>query len=115
LEWAANLAAEFGALLTLVHATPSVEFWGPGGGYVNKKWKEALIGDATHCIAQLQQDLGLKAKVIIGSGDQPKALSQAAQQTNADLLVTGSCPYGNRLRTHGYAVICAVPIPVLSV
>jgi hypothetical protein len=31
------------------------------------------------------------------------------------LLVTGCRPYGGHLRTHGYAIICAVPIPVLSV
>jgi len=29
--------------------------------------------------------------------------------------VTGCYPYGGNLRTHGYAIICAVSIPVLSV
>jgi hypothetical protein len=42
-------------------------------------------------------------------------LCEAAKQTKADLLVTGCYPYGGRLRTHGYAIICAVSIPVLSV
>jgi nucleotide-binding universal stress UspA family protein len=42
-------------------------------------------------------------------------LCQAAKETNADLLVTGCYPYGGRLRTHGYNIMCAVPIPVLSV
>ena len=59
--------------------------------------------------------MGIKADVFIGSGDVPKVLSQAAKQTKADLLVTGCHPYGGHLRTHGYAIICAVPIPVLSV
>jgi hypothetical protein len=45
----------------------------------------------------------------------PKVLSQAAKQTKADLLVTVCYPYGGNLRIHGYAIICAVPIPVLSV
>ena len=53
--------------------------------------------------------------MFIGSGDVPKVLSQAARQTNADLLVTGCYPYGGHLRTNGYAIICAVPIPVLNV
>ncbi|MGB0107895.1 MAG: hypothetical protein WBP52_05285, partial [Terriglobales bacterium] len=44
-----------------------------------------------------------------------KFLSQAAKQTKADLLVTVCYPYGGNLRIHGYAIICAVPIPVLSV
>jgi nucleotide-binding universal stress UspA family protein len=114
-SWAAQMAAEFDARLTLVHVTAGVEFWGPGGTYANPEWKEALVGDASQHIAELQQDIGIKADVLIGSGDAPKVLSQAAKQMKADLLVTGCHPYGGRLRTHGYAIIRAVPIPVLSV
>ena len=114
-SWAAQMAAEFGAQLTLANVTASVEFWGPGGNYVNEKWKEELVGSASEQMAKLQQDTGIKAEVFIGSGDVPKVLSQAAKQTKADLLVTGCYPYGGHLRTHGYGIICAVPIPVLSV
>jgi hypothetical protein len=92
-----------------------VEFWGPGGNYVDQEWKKALVDDASQRIAKLQQDTGIKADVFIGSGDVPKVLSQAATQAKADLLVTGCYPYGTNLRTHGYAIICAVPIPVLSI
>ncbi|MGA3241254.1 MAG: universal stress protein [Bryobacteraceae bacterium] len=116
MAWAAPMAAEFGARLTLVHVTAGVELWGPGGDYVDRKWKNALVEDASERIAKLQQDTGVKADVFIGSGDVPKLLSQAATQTKADLLVTGCNPYGGHLRkTHGYGIICAVPIPVLSV
>jgi len=115
ISWAAPLAAEFGARLTLAHVTASVEFWGPGGSYVDQEWKKELVDDASERIAKLQQDAGINAKVFIGSGDVPKVLSQAATQTKADLLVTGCQPYGGHLRTHGYGIICAVPIPVLSV
>lgn len=114
-SWAAPMAAEFGARLTLAHVTASVELWGPGGSYIVQKWKEELVGDASQRIAKLQQDMGIKADVFIGSGDVPKVLSQVAKQTKADLLVTGCYPYGGNLRIHGYAIICAVPIPVLSV
>jgi len=114
-SWAAPMAAEFGAHLTLAHVTASVEFWGPGGSYVDQKWKDELVGDASQRIAKLQQDMGIKADVFIGSGDVPKVLSQAAKQTKADLLVTECYPYGGNLRIHGYAIILAVPIPVLSV
>jgi nucleotide-binding universal stress UspA family protein len=113
--WAAQIAAEFVARLTLANVTSSVEFWGPGGHYVNEKWKAELVGDATAEMSKLQQDTGVKADVFIGSGDVPKVLSQAAKQTSADLLVTGCYPYGGHLRTHGYGIICAVQIPVLSV
>ena len=114
-SWAFQIAAAFSARLTLAHVTGGVEFWGPGGSYVNQEWKEALVGDASRRIAELQQRMGIKADVFIGSGDVPKVLSEAAKRTNADLLVTGCYPYGGHLRTHGYAIICAVPIPVLNV
>ena len=112
---AAAMAAEFGAHLTLAHVTASVELWGPGGDYDNQKWKEELVGDASREMSKLQQDMGTKADVIINSGDVPTMLRQAATQTKADLLVTGCYPYGGNLRIHGYAIICAVSIPVLSV
>lgn len=114
-SWAAQLAAEFGARLTLAHVTDSVELWGPGGSYVDQKWKEAVVGDALQRITKLQQEMGLKAEVFVGSGDVPKVLSEAAKQTKADVLVAECYPYGGNLRIHGYAIICAVPIPVLSV
>jgi len=82
---------------------------------VDEHWKKALVDDASQRTAKLQQDAGIKADVFIGSGDVPKVLSQAAVQTKADLLVTECYPCGTQLRTHGYAIICAVPIPVLSV
>ena len=113
-SWAAQMAAEFGARLTLAHVTAGVEFWGPGGSYVNPEWKEALVSDASQHFAELQKGMGIKTDIFIGSGDVPKVLSQAAKQTKADLLVTGCHPYGGHLRTDGYAIICAVPIPVLS-
>jgi nucleotide-binding universal stress UspA family protein len=114
-SWAAQMAAEFGARLVLAHVTAGVESWGPGGSYVNPKWKEELVGDASRRLADLRQDMGIKAEIFVGSGDAPKVLSQVAERTKADLLVTGCHPYGGRLRTHGFAIICAAPIPVLSV
>ena len=114
-SWAAQMAAEFSARLTLANVTASVEFWGPGGRYVNEKWKEEFVRDASEQMSRLQQDAGVKGDVFIGSGDVPKVLSQAAKQTSADLLVTGCYPYGGHLRTHGYGIICAVQIPVLNV
>jgi nucleotide-binding universal stress UspA family protein len=114
-SWAAQIAAEFGAHLTLANVTAGVEMWGAGGNYVDQKWKEELVSNASEQMAKLQKETGVKADVFIGSGDVPKVLSQAAQQTKADLLVNGCYPYGGHLRTHGFGIICAVPIPVLSV
>jgi nucleotide-binding universal stress UspA family protein len=113
--WAAQIAAEFDARLTLAHVTPGVERWGPGGIDENPRWKEELVSDASQQIAELQNAMGTKADVFIGSGNVPALLNHAAKQTKADLLVTGCYPYGGRLRTHGYSIICAVPIPILNV
>jgi nucleotide-binding universal stress UspA family protein len=114
-SWAAQLAEEFRARLTLAHATASVESWGPGGNLIDQEWKEALVGSASRQMAKLQQEKCIKAEVFIGSGDVPKVLSQAAKKTKADLLVTGCYPYRGHLRTHGYGIICAVQVPVLNV
>lgn len=91
-SWAAQMAAEFGARLTLANVTAGMESWGPGGSYVNQEWKEELVGNASEQMAKLQQDTGIKADVFIGNGDVPKVLAQAAKQTKADLLVTGCYP-----------------------
>jgi nucleotide-binding universal stress UspA family protein len=114
-SWATQIAAEFGSRLTLANVTAGVELWGPGGSYVDQRWKEELVSDASQQMSKLQQDTGIKADVIIGSSDVPTVLSHIAKQTKADLLVTGCYPYGGHLRTHGYGIICALPIPVLSV
>jgi nucleotide-binding universal stress UspA family protein len=114
-SWGSQMAAEFGAHLTLANVTAGVELWGPGGSYVDQRWKDELVGNASEQMAKLQQATGIKADVFIGSGDVPTVLSQAAKRTNADLLVTGCYPYGGHLRTHGYGIISAVPIPILSV
>jgi nucleotide-binding universal stress UspA family protein len=113
--WASQIAAEFGAHLTLAHVTPSAELWGPGGTFDNARWKENLLSDASKQLADLQQEIGIKADVLIGSGDVPNALSKAVKQTNADLLVITCYPYAGNLRIHGYGIIRSVPIPVLSV
>jgi hypothetical protein len=96
--------------------TSRVEFWGPGGLYINQEWKKALYDDANRRIEQLQKQAGIQAEVFIGSGDVPKVLAEAVTQTNADLLVTACNPYGGHLRTtHGFGIICAVGVPVISV
>jgi len=113
---AAQFAAEFGAELTLVHITASVETYGPGGSYVIPEWKEAIVGNAAKEIAKLQQDAGTKAKVIIDSGDAHKLLNRAAEQANSDVLVIGHLPPGGHLGENGsgYAIIRESHIPVLS-
>ncbi len=114
-SWAAQMSDAFGARLTLANVTYDAGIWAPGGNYVNPRLKAELVEDATDQMAALQKETGIKAEVFIGSGDVPKVLSQAAKQTQADLLVTGCYPYGGNLRINGYNVISASSIPVLNV
>ena len=89
---AAEMAAAVDATLTLVHITTGVEVWGPGGSHVDPVWKEMIVGSATKGIAQLQQDLGTKAEVVIDSGNVPELLNRAAEQARADVMIVGRSP-----------------------
>ena len=114
-SWAAQLAAKFGAHLTLTKVTESMAITAPGGTWTNPRYQQSLVDDASHRLTQLQKNLSIKADLLIGSGDTPKVLSQIASQTKADLLVLDCYPYSGNLRIHGYAIIFTVSIPVLSV
>jgi nucleotide-binding universal stress UspA family protein len=114
-SWAAQLAAAFGAHLTLCNVTASMAIVAPGGTWANPRWQQALVDGATKRLTELRKSLGIKADLLVGVGEAPKALSQLASQSKSDLLVLDCYPYSGNLRLHGYAVICAVSIPVLSV
>jgi len=114
---AAELAAAADATMTLVHITESVEVYGPGGPHVDSAWKEMIVGFAAKEIANLQQEVGTKAEVIIDSGNVPELLNRAAKQTKADVLVLGHSPGRGHLGDNGegYGIIRGAHIPVLSV
>lgn len=114
-SWAAQLAAEFGAQLTLSHVTESMAISAPGGTWTNPEYQQSLVDDASRRLTKLQTDLSINADLLIGSGDVPKVLSEIAKKTTADLLVLDCYPSSGNLRIHAYAIICAVSIPVLSV
>lgn len=116
--WAAQMAAEFGAHLALVHATASMELSGAGGKYFTPEWRNALVAYASDEIARLQEAVGTAAEVFIESGDVPKTVRLAAEESHADLLVIGRSPsrgIAGRLRTNAYAIIRESPCPVVSV
>jgi nucleotide-binding universal stress UspA family protein len=113
--WAQNIASEFGAKLTLAHATPSVEIYGPGGYHVLNEMKADLVKSTTEQIAKLQQEMGTQAEVFIGSGDVSKVMSQAAKETGADLIVVGPRAVDGRFGTNAYGIIREAGVPVLRV
>lgn len=114
---AAEMAAAVDATLTLVHVTGSVEIFGPGGTHVDEEWKEKVVGFAVKEIAALQKDAGTDAQVVIESGNVPRMLRRAAEQTGADVLVIGRVPGHSHLGDNGsgYWIVQESRIPVLSV
>lgn len=114
-SWAAQLAAEFGAHLTLAHVTVSMAILAPGGSWSNPEYQQTLVDDASRRLTELKKNLSINADLLIGSGDVPKVLSQISKKVKADLLVLDCYPSSGNLRLHAYAIICAVAIPVISV
>lgn len=116
LGWASNLAEEYGAKLTLVHATPAVE--SRPAKYYDSDLFQSLVASARAEIDKLQAKLGTSAEVCIEGGDPAAVVRLVAEQQEADILVIGrgSAAEGfGRLRTHAYAIIRHSPCPVVSV
>ena len=115
IQWAHEAATEFGAKLTLAHATPAMEIYGPGGYHVLGEMKKELVNSAKAQLAKIQQELGINAGVFVGSGDVAKVMGDAAKETKADLIVTGSGSAAGRFGDTAYAIIRESPVPVVSV
>jgi nucleotide-binding universal stress UspA family protein len=116
LHWAAELAAEFGAGLSVVHAVP-----GPDAGemrYFDQALPAMLVATGRQRLEDLQKDLGTVAERIVESGSPPELVRRAAIATSANLLVIGrheSPGILGRLRANAYAIIRESPCPVVSV
>ena len=117
LEWSAQLAAAFGAPLTLVHAMagldPRTE-----GYYFSPEWRKLMVDNAEAEIAALQQKAGTHAEVVVTMGPAPEMICEEAGKAQADLLVIGrgaDAGILGRLTGHAYSIIRQSPCPVVSV
>jgi nucleotide-binding universal stress UspA family protein len=117
LHWSAQMATEFGAQLTLVHAMaeldPRTE-----GYYFSPEWRKFLVDDAESEIAALQQKAGTHAEVVLTMGPAPEMICEEARKAEADLLVIGrgaDAGILGRLTGHAYSIIRQSPCPVVSV
>jgi len=103
LFWAARLAQEFGARLTLMHVTPC----GP----------EVQLA-AGEELRRLQKFVGAEAERLLETGEASPVICAAARRSHADVLVIGrgsAAGVFGRLRTNAYAIIRQSPCPVVSV
>jgi nucleotide-binding universal stress UspA family protein len=117
IRWAASFAEESAATLTVAHVVldnpPNLP-----ERYMFQ-WHEEAHWGAEERLRTLLLDLGLHADVLVVSdGDIPKAISNAAKENEAGLLVIGRSCAGRASRplgSHAYSVICNAPCPVVSV
>jgi len=122
IRWASNFASEFGARLTVVHATlaapPNLpeRYW--------HQWHDEARWGAEERLRCLLVDANVRADALVVEGDLPAALGAAARDTKAGLLVigrsfVGRCHppsgRGGRLGSDAYGIICHAPCPVVSV
>ena len=117
LEWAAEMAQQFAAKLTVVHATP--EMSGTEADLARQNWQDMLNTRLRKQVASTQHPALEKAEVMLAHGEPHKALGETVERAGADLLVIGrgasaDGPFG-RLRAHAYAIVRASPCPIVSV
>ncbi len=116
LKWASNFAGEFHAQLIAAHITPSLE---ARGEYFDPDWRQCLTQSAREQLEAMQKDAGTNVDVFITDNNNiPLAISSAASELEADLVVIGRGSSGGmlgRLRTNAYSIIRQSPCPVVSI
>jgi nucleotide-binding universal stress UspA family protein len=108
LGWAAWLREEFGARLTVIHATAAD--LDQSAAHVREAAEEELLG--------LQRAAGAEADLLLEAGEPARVICSAAARVQADVLVIGrgsAAGVFGRLRTNAYAIIRQSPCPVVSV
>jgi nucleotide-binding universal stress UspA family protein len=117
LKWASDFADEFHAQLIVAHITPSLE--GRAGEYFDPDLRRAMAQSARAKLDAMQKSVGTHADAFVDdSNSVPLAVSRAAAQFEADLVVIGrgsSSGVLGRLRTNAYSIIRQSPCPVVSV
>jgi nucleotide-binding universal stress UspA family protein len=109
--WAAWLAGEFQAHLTLMHAlacAPDTE----------GSWRVQIRDSVAQELARLEAAVGARAETLIDAGEPARVICSAVARTHADVLVIGrgsAAGVFGRLRTNAYAIIRESPCPVVSV
>ena len=117
LHWSAQLAAECGAQLTLVHALAELDPHTEAFSF-SPEWRKYLVDNAESRIAALQQTAGTHAEVMLAMGPAPEMICAEAGKSQADLLVIGrggDAGILGRLTGQAYSIIRQSPCPVVSV
>jgi nucleotide-binding universal stress UspA family protein len=115
LRFADQLAQELGATVRLLHSVP--EFETRPNRYFDFDLHRYLQESARVEIAKMQREAGTYFPVTISGLGISNAVTEAASEFGADLIVTGrgkaQKPFG-RFQTHIYEIVRHAPCPVLS-
>ena len=114
--WAAMLAREFDARLTVIHATAPVT--GDAAADSEADWRAGVRDSARRELERLERFVNVEAELTVESGEPAGVIRAAAQRVEADSLVIGrgsAAGVFGRLRTNAYAIIRQSPCPVVSV
>ena len=116
-QWAERFARDCGAELAVLHVLP-----GPamhiGPIHVDPEWRERMTRQARERLEALFAESQMKTSVRIASGDVVDAVSQAAREGEASLLVIGrgrTSGMLGRLRANACAILRESPCPVVTV
>jgi len=97
-EWAAELAADHGARLFLLHAYQvPVEIQQFEGGYLPPDYAVEVKRDAEEQLARFAQparERGLEVEAIVREGSAIYVIEAEAERVSADLIVMGSDEHG---------------------
>jgi nucleotide-binding universal stress UspA family protein len=111
LRWAANLAADFHASLTLVHAVPPV--YAGEMNYCDAALPLRLQRLAEDRAAELQKRCGTDAAVVLETGSVSDVVRKATTDVAGDLVVVGrheNPGWMGRLRANAYAIVRDSPV-----
>jgi nucleotide-binding universal stress UspA family protein len=113
--WAAMLAHEFGARLTVIHVTAADPDLGDSS---EASWRVEVRQAAERELLRLKRFVNVEAEDVVEGGEPAKVICAAAERVEADALVIGrgsAAGMFGRLRTNAYAIIRQSPCPVVSV
>ncbi len=114
LRFADALARELGAKVHVAHGVPEAET--RLSKYFDFDLRAYLMDSAHVAISKLQREAGTEFPASIKASPIANAVSEAALEQNADLIVIGQGKVQQtfgRLRTHAYQIIRDAPCPVL--
>jgi nucleotide-binding universal stress UspA family protein len=116
MKTAAQLAADLGATLRLVHVITGVE---RSSVHTFEVGYDQQLRDAVQQkIQEMQTEANIHAPLCLVAGTVAEGVQEEARRHSADLLVIGRGALHEklgRLRAHSYAIIRESPCPVLSV